>query len=116
MKFIAVNNKDIAWNNVIFLIIYKKVAGITWAVANLECLVTMDEVVIYTEALKLLENLSPLMFRNARSAVPDFNPDVVAFRPRADQNAARGGIADGVADQVLEDAAQICRVAFNHRA
>src|SRR3546814_10206703 len=56
--------------------------------------------------VELLEHAHPMLVRDARSRVPDVDAQSARLPARAHQHAAAVGVADRVADQVVEDARQ----------
>src|SRR3546814_6744766 len=56
--------------------------------------------------VELLEHARPMLVRDARSRVPDIDAQSARLPARAHQHAAAVGVADRVADQVVEDARQ----------
>ena len=67
-------------------------------------------------ALEFLEDRLAPVFGNAGSRVADLHQHMVAAPPRPDQHAAVRGIAQGVGEQVLQDAAEHQRVGTHHAA
>jgi hypothetical protein len=61
------------------------------------------------QAVEFLEDVVLFLFRYPRPGVAHLDPDHAAAPPHAHQHAAPVGVADRIADQVLQDAAQIGR-------
>jgi hypothetical protein len=66
------------------------------------------------QAVELAEDGVLILFGDAGAGVPDFQPDGAAVVARSHEDAAAFGVADGVADEVLQDAAQIGGVGQDH--
>ncbi len=67
-------------------------------------------------ALEFLKHRLAPVLGNAGPGVADLHQHMVAAHPRPDQHAAVRGIAQGVGDQVLQDAAQHQRIGAHHAA
>ena len=73
------------------------------------------------EAVELEEDVAELAFRDAGAGVPDLDDDVAPAPAAAEEDAAADRVAQGVGEEVLQDAAQQRRVAAHgggagHRA
>ena len=69
----------------------------------------------HAQTVELLKDALLFALGNTGASVPDLEPRaVVGLAPRPHDNAARFGIADGIRHEVLQDAAQVGRVAFHH--
>ncbi|MNE60521.1 hypothetical protein D3C80_1556700 [compost metagenome] len=57
-------------------------------------------------ALELLEHFFQVLFGNANAAVPHFDAQAATQAPTTQHHAPAAGVADGIAEQVAQDARQ----------
>src|SRR5262249_25989584 len=63
------------------------------------------------QPIEFTENVAPLVLRNPRAAVPYLDADGLAAPAATDDHSADGGVADGVGNQVEQDAPEQDRIA-----
>ncbi|MNC48900.1 hypothetical protein D3C75_980460 [compost metagenome] len=61
---------------------------------------------LHITPLELQEHVFQVFFGNADAAVPNFNPHATAQAPTPQHHAPAAGVADGIAEQVAQDARQ----------
>ena len=61
---------------------------------------------LHIATLELLENLLQAIFVNAHAAVPDLNRQALVMAPATEHHATAVGVANGIAQQVAQDARQ----------